>query len=261
MKKLAFCFLIYDVINHEEIWNQFFKNVDPSRYGIYIHYKTNTPLKFFEKHKLDHCIPTNYATISLIHAQNLLIQAALKETDIEHIVFVSGACIPLKPFNYIYESLDSTKSYFNTCPQTQCFPRCDPSLSLIEKPFIQKAHQWCILNRKHANLMITTSNYLTWFDYKGCVPDEHCYISNLYKHGLQGELITTPNWAAGATTFTNWEGMEYPFPSTRDLKNYTEISGEELLYLLASKSLFGRKFKRECMGSLSNGTYLKFISS
>jgi hypothetical protein len=43
MKKLAFCFLIYDVINHEELWKLFFDRVDPSKYSIYIHYKTNTP--------------------------------------------------------------------------------------------------------------------------------------------------------------------------------------------------------------------------
>ena len=25
MKKIAFCFLIYDIINHEELWNIFLK--------------------------------------------------------------------------------------------------------------------------------------------------------------------------------------------------------------------------------------------
>ena len=49
MKKIAFCFLIYDIINHEELWNIFFKNVDANKYTIYIHYKFNKPLKYFEK--------------------------------------------------------------------------------------------------------------------------------------------------------------------------------------------------------------------
>ena len=44
MKKIAFCFLIYDTINHEELWNNFFKNVDPAKYNIYIHYKYNKQL-------------------------------------------------------------------------------------------------------------------------------------------------------------------------------------------------------------------------
>ena len=52
MKKIAFCFVIYDIINYEELWNMFFQNVDTNKYNIYIHYKTNTPLKYFEKYKL-----------------------------------------------------------------------------------------------------------------------------------------------------------------------------------------------------------------
>ena len=31
----------------------FFQNVYTNKYNIYIHYKTNTPLKYFEKYKLN----------------------------------------------------------------------------------------------------------------------------------------------------------------------------------------------------------------
>jgi hypothetical protein len=34
--KIAFCFLIYDIINHEDLWNIFFANVDNNKYNIYI---------------------------------------------------------------------------------------------------------------------------------------------------------------------------------------------------------------------------------
>jgi len=107
--------------------------------------------------------------------------------------------------------------------------------------------------------MISTSDYLKWFVHS--VPDEHCYISNLHKHGLQDQLITTSNIAEEATTFTNWGGKEYPFPSIRGLKNYSVISNEELLYLLNSKSLFARKFKTNCISLLSHTIYLKSIST
>ena len=43
-KKIALCFLIYDKINHEQIWYDYLKNIDPNKYNIYIHYKTNKPL-------------------------------------------------------------------------------------------------------------------------------------------------------------------------------------------------------------------------
>ncbi len=38
-KKIAFCFLIYDKINQETLWYDWFKNVDKNKYNIYIHYK------------------------------------------------------------------------------------------------------------------------------------------------------------------------------------------------------------------------------
>ena len=54
-KKIALCFLIYEEIYHEDLWYNFLKNVDKKKYNIYIHYKTNKPLKYFEKYKLISC--------------------------------------------------------------------------------------------------------------------------------------------------------------------------------------------------------------
>ena len=51
MKKIAFLFLIYDVINQEELWNSFFSNIDPNKYSIYIHYKNNTPLNLYRRNE------------------------------------------------------------------------------------------------------------------------------------------------------------------------------------------------------------------
>ena len=51
IKKLGFCFLIYDKINLEELWNIFFKNIYKKKYNIYIHYKIDVPLKYFEEYK------------------------------------------------------------------------------------------------------------------------------------------------------------------------------------------------------------------
>ena len=48
MKKLAFLFIIYDEILHEDLWWNFFKNVDPNKFSIYIHFKEQKPLKYFE---------------------------------------------------------------------------------------------------------------------------------------------------------------------------------------------------------------------
>jgi hypothetical protein len=259
MKKIAFCFLIYDIINHEELWNIFFKNIDINKYNIYIHYKYNKPLKYFEKYKLDNCIETKYADISLVKAQNLLIEASIND-NCTHQIFISNSCIPLKPFNYVYSFLDLNFSYFNITPDEQCFPRCNKTTRYIDKSLIKKAAQWCILNYKHAKILINENDYINWFNYNETVPDEHCYITKLFQLKLDSEIITTPNLANGATTFVNWQGMDYKYPSNRGLKNYNYIAKEELLYLMDSKCLFGRKFNKECI-TLYIKEYITFIKS
>ena len=257
--KIAFCFLIYDQINLEELWNIFFKGVDPSRYSVHIHYKTQKPLKYFEAAKLPECVETRWGDLSLVRAQNLLLTAALKDPETTHCILLSNSCIPLKSFEYIAKALKPRYSYFNVCDPVSCFPRCNNVLFHVEQRFIQKATQWAILNRKHATLLTTDTDYLTWF--AAChAPDEHAYITKLFKERLKDEIMITKNEKLGATTFTNWADMyDYKYRSAEGLKNYDSISQEELSLLLASPCLFGRKFMREAVRSLINPAYLKVL--
>ena len=115
MNKIAFLFLIYDMINHEIIWYRYFQGIHKNRYNIYIHYKTDTTLEFFNEYKIDNrkIINTKYADISIVKAQNILIKEALKDPKNTHFIFLSGSCIPLKSFNYLYDHLEPKHSYFH----------------------------------------------------------------------------------------------------------------------------------------------------
>ena len=272
MNKLAFLFLIYDVINHENIWFNFFKGISKTRYNIYIHYKPDAldTLDFFNEYKIrkSKTIDTKYADISIVKAQNILIREALKDKDNKHFIFLSGACIPLKSFNYIYNYLDTRYSYFHIAGAEDCFPDCEVALKYIPRHHIKKASQWCILNRKHGELLSSANNannYLVWFK-DTYAPDELCYISYLsYIYNtsssstslLDKELISTSYDSPPevATTFANWEDMNYKYVTDRELKNYKNISEEELEHLLKSDSLFGRKFKPSCYYSLNKRFY------
>ena len=245
MKVLGLCFLTYDIINHEELWHNWLRNVDKKKYKIYIHYKNDIKLKYFEKYKLDNCIETKYADISLVKAQNLLIEASVND-NCTHTIFLSNSCIPLKSFNYIYENLDTKCSYFNKADDISCFPRCNKTIKYINKNIIKKASQWCILNYKHSKLLITEKDYINWFNYNETVPDEHCYLTKLFQSKLDSEIISTTNLASGGTTFTNWSDMNYPYQNHSGLKNYNEITMEEIDYLIKQPCLFGRKFNIDC---------------
>jgi hypothetical protein len=220
-----------------------------------------------------------------VKAQNILIREALKDKDNKHFIFLSGACIPLKSFNYIYNYLDTRYSYFHIAGDDECFPDCEVALKYIPKHHIKKASQWCILNRKHGELLTNAvepanaaNNYLVWFK-DTYAPDELCYISYLsyiynssassstssstLSSSLDKELITTSYDSPPevATTFANWEDMNYKYVSDRELKNYKNISEEELEHLLRSVSLFGRKFKPSCYYSLNKRFYYDRIVS
>ena len=264
MKKIAYCFLIYDCINHENLWKIFFDGIDKNKYNIYIHYKTNTPLSYFEQYKLENCMETQYDNQTIPLAYNLLFRTAFtSDPDNYKFVIVSGSCIPFKSFSYIYDKLTRDNyGYFNISPESQCFPNCNSLLPYIQNEYISKSHNWFILNRKLVeNLCFDKDDFLIKHYKSIYAPAEYFYYTFIKLLKLENEIVTTFNVANEATTFTNWEGMDYKYPSTRGLKNYSFISEEELLYLLNSKCLFGRKFNVECISCLSNQKYIDFITS
>ena len=250
MKKIGFCFLIYDEINHEDLWKRFFDNADTKKYNIYIHYKFDKPLKYFERHKLKHCVETEYTKPSIVHAHNLLLETAL-ENDCSKMITLSQSCVPLKTFDHVYQFLTKDDyAHFNIAPQDTCFPRCNNLLKHYDKNKIQKSSEWYILNRRICEAVTNIDNKTIDYIYDGTSHSvEHYFITTVYNNNLQNQIISTPNLAAGATTFTNWPDMEYKFPSVPSPTGpmqYDYISDEELMYLINSKSLFGRKFNKGC---------------
>ncbi len=253
-KKIALCFLIYEEIYNEDLWYEWLKNIDKTKYNIYIHYKNNKPLKYFEQYKIKERVETCWGCIGVVLAQNAILREALKDKDNEHFIWLSDSCIPFKNFNYIYNYLDPTKSYFNMGFDNHIFPRANNALKYIEKNNIKKAAMPCIINKKHAKLFIDNEdNMKLWFKDIDNV-DEIAYISLIYHYNLQNELITTQNIAAGAIIMSQWEDMpNYKnFPNSIKTKTtpceYSYISPEEIDYFINSNSLFGRKFLKECGG-------------
>lgn len=255
-KKIAFCFLIYDKINNEDLWHQLFQSIDTNKYNIYIHYKENKPLNYFEKYKLKNTIDTCWGCLSVVEAQHLILKEALKDSENTHFIWLSQSCLPLKSFDYIYTNLNENKSYFNIAPDTQVRINIKQKLKFIENNNIKKAAMPSILNRNHAIKLVQNEDKLSWFkDIKNV--DEIAIITLLYHIGLKNELELTPNLSADAKIFTAWPDMKNykKFNKSKLSKNspneYKEICSEELDYLIKSESLFGRKFLDKC-GGLEN---------
>jgi len=218
--------------------------------------------KYFEKYKLNNCIATKYENHTIPLAYNVLFREAYKDEDNYKFQIISGACIPMKSFDFIYNKLTMDNyGYFNVCPQVQCFPNCDNLLNVMDKKFISKSHNWFILNRKLVeNLCFDKDDFLNKHYTTIYAPAEYFYHTFIKFLNLEDEIITTLNVANDATTFTNWQGMDYKYSSIRGMKVYNSITEDEILYLLDSKCLFARKFQIECNKFLNNEKYLDCIT-
>jgi hypothetical protein len=142
-------------------------------------------------------------------------------------------------------------------------PDCVEALKYIDIKYLNKASQWCILNRKHSELLVNNTEYFQWFK-KAYAADELCYITYLsytYKDTFYEEIKATSYNSPPeiATTFANWEGMDYKYVTDRELKNYIHITNAELIHLLRSPCFFGRKFKPISAHSINKDYYLDYI--
>lgn len=244
MKKIAFCFLIYDEINKERMWWDFFKNADPNKYSIYIHQKIPSRLKYFDHSKLTNTIPTKWGDISLVDAQLLMFEEALKDKDNIKFINVSNSCIPLKSFDYVYDFLTKDSlSHFDVCSHESSFQggRCNPLLKFLRKDQIYKSSNWFVTNREHTEICVKNQGFISLFNGMlgpmiSC-SDEHFFITLVMLRGN----INEENFKNNATTFYNWDDEDACSPKT-----YDEIDDEEKDWLLNSKFLFGRKFSKDC---------------
>lgn len=253
-KKIAFCFLIYDKINHEHLWKQFFDNADTNKYNIYIHYKENKPLEYFEDKKLNISIPTHWGHKSLVKASNYLLTTAYEDDpDNYKFILVSNSCIPLKHFNDIYNKLTADNMGYVNESNTVNFEYTKTVLYNKIKDSFSKSSQWMIMNREILEkIAMVPESDIDEYCTDIYAPDEIYYLSMIKYHGLYNQVIATPNTHSTATTFTFWNGMpNYPFAHIQNDKanphNYKFIESNELDYLLKEPCLFGRKFAPGCV--------------
>ena len=62
-------------------------------------------MKYFEKYKLNNCIETKYEDQTIPLAYNVLFREAYKDTDNYKFQILSGSCVPMKSFDFIYNKL------------------------------------------------------------------------------------------------------------------------------------------------------------
>ena len=142
--KVAFCFLTYSGIEHNNLWKKFFKNGDSNKYSIFSHVKNvskKTP-KWIKKNMIP-TIPTSWCGKNLPVAFINMLKKAIKDKDNKYFVLLSGSCIPLYNFDTTYKKiLLNKKSLINFKERER------------NKIKWYWGSQWVILNRKTAKIFI-----------------------------------------------------------------------------------------------------------
>lgn len=246
--KIAYMFMIYDEINHEEAWAEYFSQIDPATYTIYIHQKFPKTLTHLQKFVIsDQVQNVTYGGIGIVNMQLLLLELALTDLRNSKFVILSNACIPLKPASEVHQTLMANQySHISLSPRGQVYPRCDHLYGRLDYETLHKSSNWCILNREHATACILNDEYRHLL-HDVWVPEELYFLSTLKKHVKTDVVLYNGNQPEICTTFTNWHGMDYPYASQYALKTYEDISSKELDLLRHSPCLFGRKFSPKCV--------------
>ena len=146
--KVAFCFLLYDTIQHLDIWENFFSQDINGSSMIYTHLKTitkKTPV--WIKNRKVRTVGTNWCGEGLINAFAQMLKKALKDTNNKYFVLLSGSDIPLYTYSETYKKITETSKarieYDNI-----------PYNVFENRKGIYNGHQWVILNREVATQYI-----------------------------------------------------------------------------------------------------------
>lgn len=234
---IAFCFLLTYTFPMEKIWERFFKNIEnDDEYLIVIHAKETLILDSLflktQAHIIDP-IETKWGDISLVSAQNLMLEYATKKHDASFCCILSGNCIPLKIFEIIRDDLEKL-------PTSRFF--LEDTLHPI---FKKKQSQWCILSLEHIQIILKyKQKYMDIFKKYNFekintifgAPDEFFYVTLILWQGFD-------NFTTTGSTYCNWaSAIHLGHP-----KEYNKVSFTKLKSLKKTHFLFARKFLKTCI--------------
>ena len=228
---ISFCFLLTVSFPMEEVWERFFE--DQRDYIIVIHGKPSLELKTeFFKHKANILKPidTKWGNISLVYAQNLMLEYSVNVKMADFCCILSGNCIPVKNYKYIYNNLEAT-------PISR-FYLSESYLPIFKK----KQSQWCVLSLEHIQIILKYADIYSeiFKTFNLCditpfgAPDEYFYVNLLLWKNIN-------NFLSEGSTYCKWYNINLVHP-----KEYKEISKERLLKVEKSHYFFMRKILKEC---------------
>lgn len=247
MKKIAFCFLLYDSVKHGEVWEGFFEQDNKGSHTVYSHIKkaTKKTSGWIKKSRV-RSVKTDYCSASLVYAWIQLLKRALKNPSNQYFCILSGECIPLFPYRQVYSKImRSKKSRVNS----------DNSAESYWDTGLYWADQWVILTRREARLMVKLRTTKKGRDFTRRVvkqvgdycPDEIVPVNWFVKHYGKPSSKKYKRYIRNIpTTYTFWT------PAGGSPKKFNAPGMRKMrAKICKSKAVFGRKFNGKAARELS----------
>lgn len=140
---IAFCFLLYDSVQHPDRWEDFFNSLTEIgiEYTIYTHPKsiTKKTQDWVEENAIE-TIPTAWGEYSLLEASLLLFEKALENRSNKVFILLSGAEIPMYSSSHFLKKIQTTRSQLD--------------IKYNSEYKFYGASQWMYLSRKGAKDMV-----------------------------------------------------------------------------------------------------------
>lgn len=234
--KIAFLFIARNRLPLDLVWDPFFQEAKENKFSIFVHSrpgfifnKATTKSVYFLDRQVNNSIEVEWGEASMIQAERILLEHALRDPFNERFVFLSDSCIPLYNFSYTYDYIMSTSTSFvdsfADTKEGRYNPKMDP---VIPVHHWRKGSQWAVLTRKHAFVVVKDDTVFPifqqhckrkslpefWRDHPlpadgskehNCIPDEHYVQTLLAREGLEGEITRR------TVTHTSWD-----LPSRKD---------------------------------------------
>jgi len=273
--KIALCFLVTRNLKNQDLWDKWVNGYE-EYINIYSHLSGPD---ITDKSKWDpflwdgriertgiKAIPTKWGTTSLIHAEGLTYEAALKDSkENKYMCILSESCIPLWTFPEFYNRIFKypKKSYLQTETMRggdddlflDCFPeKLIPSTKKVKSRSQRdlrnwnwkKTHQWKVLNIWGAKEFVNMIHNKEWMDaYTNC-------FRQLEKDDprLAADEISYPNWIilkhgpkAINKHFRNYESTFVDFSKAGiHAKDFNNITPKVKDSVCEHKPFFARKF-------------------
>ena len=164
MTKTAFLFLIVDDLPYEVLWRHWLEQLPPDSYSVHFHCKNPEKIESAWVHA--HSIRTregdvmtyrpDWGSVELVRAMLHLVREGLKDASVRRLCFISESCLPVTPPLEAQARLDQAEhSWLDIkCRPNNGYSALHQFLPMKSGWTVHKADQWCMLLRKHAEILV-----------------------------------------------------------------------------------------------------------